>query len=68
MEKLSSLVAVTEIYDASIALGKMERHVISELEALQTRGKAVRDFLSFSFSFLLLINFLFCFVLIMIVF
>lgn len=42
MEKFSSQVAVTEIYDACIALGKMEKFVISELEALQTHNKPVR--------------------------
>ena len=41
MDKFSTHVAVTEIYDATVALEKMEKFVISELEALQTRGKQV---------------------------
>jgi len=41
MDKFSTHVAVTEIYDATVALEKMEKFVISELEVLQTRGKQV---------------------------
>jgi len=39
MERLSSKVSVLEIYDATVALEKMEKIVLAELEALQMTEK-----------------------------